>query len=351
MRVMLRLDGTITVGERGMSLTRIFALLDGIAREGSVSGAAQGLGVSYRSAWQGLRDLEAALGRPIAVKTKGHGTALTAFGAGLRDALADATTAMEGVLAETRDSLERRLDRLLDEPAPTLRVALSHDPLLLDILGAIPGVSPRVLGSDDAVALLLKGEIDAAGFHAHDAPRAEAGPLGQALAGGDVTVLALFRREQGFIVAPGNPLGIRGAADISRTRARYVNRQRGSGTRRWFDRLLGEAGLAPAAIEGYGTEEFTHQAVAALIAAGAAQAGMGLAWVAERFGLGFVPVGWETFHLAGTPEAMARLAGPILREVERRLPNSAGYAPPAGAASPAAGSGRRGGAPAIAAGR
>lgn len=325
MRVELRLGGTIAVGTRAVPVERTHRLLDGIARQGSVSGAAAGLGLSYRAAWEQLRDLEAALGQPVVVKTKGHGTVLTAFGTGLRDALAGTVAAFEAVVAGEARGLEARLAALLGATGPRLRLATSHDPLLLEMLASLPDLAVRVAGSEEAVGLLVRGEADLAGFHLGGEADLLSPALREAVRG-ELAVRPLFRREQGFIVAPGNPLGIGGVEDLARTRARYVNRQRGSGTRRWFDRLLAGAGLPPSSIEGYEVEEFTHQAVAALVAAGGAQAGMGLAWAARRFDLGFAPVGWETFFLAGRPDAMARLA-PLVDEAAGRIANESGYAP------------------------
>ena len=77
------------------------------------------------------------------------------------------------------------------------------------------------------------------------------------------------------MVAAGNPLGIAGLADIRRAGVRYVNRQRGAGTRVLLDVMLGQLGIAPSSIEGYAREEPTHLAVAAAIASGRADAAGG----------------------------------------------------------------------------
>jgi molybdate-binding protein len=115
-------------------------------------------------------------------------------------------------------------------------------------------------------------------------------------------VRPLFFREQGLILAAGNPLSVCSVKDLTRTGARFVNRQPGSGTRQWFDRLLKRDRLSPSSISGYDQEEFTHQAVAAVIASGAADAGMGVRAVAERFGLAFAPLGREIYYIAAQPE-------------------------------------------------
>jgi putative molybdopterin biosynthesis protein len=79
---------------------------------------------------------------------------------------------------------------------------------------------------------------------------------------------------------------------------RMVNRQRGSGTRSMIDQLLAANGLRPESIDGYAHEEFTHEAIAATVAAGQADVGFGIEAAAARYDLGFVPVVWERYGFA-----------------------------------------------------
>jgi putative molybdopterin biosynthesis protein len=111
-------------------------------------------------------------------------------------------------------------------------------------------------------------------------------------------------RDQGLIVAAGNPLGLAGIDDLARAGVRYVNRQRGAGTRVLLDHELGRRGIAPAAISGYAREEHTHLAVAAAIAAGRADAGLGILAAARAFGLDFVPVTREPYDLVLAAETL-----------------------------------------------
>ena len=105
----LRLAGTLDLGRGSVPLDAAFALLDALARERSVQGAARRLGVSYRSAWGRIAAVEAACGQPVALKTKGHGSVLTPFGEALRAALAETFAATEGVIALARERLDGRL--------------------------------------------------------------------------------------------------------------------------------------------------------------------------------------------------------------------------------------------------
>jgi putative molybdopterin biosynthesis protein len=119
------------------------------------------------------------------------------------------------------------------------------------------------------------------------------------LPGFEVDVVRLVQREQGLIVAAGNPQGVGGLDDLPRLR--YVNRQRGAGTRVLLDHELGRRGIDSAAIDGYEREEPTHLAVAAAVAAGRADAGLGVMAAARAFGLDFVPVAREPFDLVMAP--------------------------------------------------
>ena len=108
-----------------------------------------------------------------------------------------------------------------------------------------------------------------------------------------IAVVRLVHRDQGLLVAPGNPLGLTGIADLTRPDLRYVNRQRGAGTRVLLDHELGGLGVDPTTISGYSREEHTHLGVAAAVAAGRADTGLGIQAAARAFGLDFVPVARE----------------------------------------------------------
>jgi len=101
-----------------------------------------------------------------------------------------------------------------------------------------------------------------------------------------------------LIVPKGNPKRLSTLADVATNQVRFVNRQRGSGTRLIIDQLLRQAGIGADSVRGYETEEYTPLAVAATIAAGQAEAGFGLKAAAARLDLDFVPLRHETYWLA-----------------------------------------------------
>lgn len=324
MKVCLRLDGEARGRGGAFALGPSVALLEALERTGSLQGAADALRISYRSAWGRLAALEDALGEAVAVKTKGHGSTLTSAGTALLTLMRAARSRLEPALAAEESALSDGLRRLL-APAPArIRLAASHDPLLSEAVETLQTLDLTIAGSLDALARLRAGTVDAAGFH-YGADGPPPPSLAGLLTDPVLAVLPLFRREQGLMCAPGNPLGLTGIADIAARRARYVNRQKGAGTRIWFERLCAESGIAPEAIVGHHTEEFTHQAVAALIVAGAADAGMGTRTVAERFALDYRPLGWETYFLAArTTLDPARLV-PLRTLLNRRAAEISGY--------------------------
>ncbi|GAB6844026.1 substrate-binding domain-containing protein [Methylorubrum rhodinum] len=324
--VTLGLGGTVRIGASELAVADLMVVFDAIRRTGSVQGFADALGLSYRAAWARLQTYEAALGRPLVRKTRGHGTALTEFGTALAETFSAAAAGLEsGFVRETR-AAEQRLRRLLTGRAGAPKLAASHDPLVVEVLGERGDVALSVMGSRAAVERLLEGSADAAGFHCGAQAPAEAGaPFSSVDAGAGLVVHPLFEREQGLLLAPGNPRRIRGVADLAGEGVRYVNRQRGSGTRDWFDRMLAQAGLGPEAIQGYAVEEFTHQAVAAVIACGAADAGLGVRAAAERLGLDFVPVGWETYYFAASPSLAAPELDGLIAAIRERAGRTAGY--------------------------
>ncbi|WP_342154867.1 substrate-binding domain-containing protein [Methylorubrum sp. SB2] len=324
--VALGLGGMVRIDGEALAISDLTLMFEAIGQTGSVQGFADALGLSYRAAWARLQAYEAALGRPLVRKTRGHGTALTEFGAALAEAFSAATLSLEaGFVRETR-AVEQRLRRLLTGRAGALTLAASHDPLVVEVLSEGDGIDLSVMGSSAAVERLLDGSADAAGFHCGAQAPAEAGPPFAAIgAGAGLALHPLFEREQGLMLAPGNPRGIRSVTDLAEEGVRYVNRQKGSGTRDWFDRMLAQAGLEPGAIQGYAVEEFTHQAVAAVIACGAADAGLGVRAAAERLGLDFVTLGWETYYLAASRSLDAPVLERLIAAIREWAGRSSGY--------------------------
>jgi putative molybdopterin biosynthesis protein len=146
---------------------------------------------------------------------------------------------------------------------------------------------------------LRRGEAHLAGAHLLDPQTGEynLSYIEQYLPGTPVVLVTLLRREQGLIVAQGNPKQIGSLADVARSDVRIVNRQRGAGTRVLLDYRLGRLGIAPEQVRGYEREEYTHLAVASAVASGVADCGLGVRAAARALDLDFVPIEWERYDL------------------------------------------------------
>ena len=187
----------------------------------------------------------------------------------------------------------------------TITIIGSHD-LTLDLMAQFLAerangarlVSANV-GSLGGLTALRRGEAHLAGSHLLDPATGEynLSYIRRYLPGEEIALVTLAGREQGWLVPPGNPLGLRGWADAARPDVRLVNRQRGAGTRVLLDYELGKLGIEPAAVRGYEREEFTHLAVAAAVASGAADAGLGIRAAAGALKLDFVPLAHEQYQL------------------------------------------------------
>ncbi|MEJ2670687.1 MAG: molybdopterin biosynthesis protein [Deltaproteobacteria bacterium] len=117
------------------------------------------------------------------------------------------------------------------------------------------------------------------------------------LAGLPLKLINLAWREQGLMVAPGNPKNIRTIQGLTRPDVRFINRQRGAGTRLLLDYLLEENGLDVTQVQGYEREEYTHMAVAVNVASGTADVGLGILAAARALGLDFLPLLPERYDL------------------------------------------------------
>ena len=113
----------------------------------------------------------------------------------------------------------------------------------------------------------------------------------------ELIVVNLTYREQGIMVKRGNPKNIKGVDDLVKKDIKFINRQKGSGTRVLLDYLLKKKGINPLDIQGYSKEEYTHLMVASAVAEGSVDAGLGILSAVKAFGLDFVPVAKERYDI------------------------------------------------------
>ncbi|MHB1404360.1 MAG: substrate-binding domain-containing protein [Desulfitobacteriaceae bacterium] len=191
------------------------------------------------------------------------------------------------------------------EVCERIRFAGSHDPVVELLLEFGSHASLKMetsfVGSMEGLIALYRKEADLAGVHLWDDKTEEYNLpyVEYILPGEQVELVNLVQRVQGWIVPAGNPLGLKAWEDLGRKGLRFVNRQKGSGTRLRIDSFLRQAKLSPAGISGYSTEESTHYGVAYRVASGEADAGIGVQAAADRVGLDFVPLFHERYDLVG----------------------------------------------------
>ena len=232
---------------------------------------------------------------------------------------------------EAGEQVQVRLLSREDKLKNTLVVIGSHDPLLDELAnlmhledGSVYMSSAHV-GSMGGIMAIRRGEAHAAGCHLLDTETGEYNTafIKKYFPKGGVKLLRCVGRQQGLMLQKGNPLGIEKFADIARPGLRFVNRQKGSGTRILTDYLCKKEGLTPEAIYGYDREELTHTSVAAQLASGSADAGMGIYSAAQLYDLDFLPVCIEEYdliipeHAWDSPmvrQLVATLKSPAFRE-------------------------------------
>jgi len=182
----------------------------------------------------------------------------------------------------------------------------SHD-LALDALTsevrqthpASPEIFTLPIGSLEGLVALRQGLTQIAGCHLLDAESGEYNlpHVRHLFPDREIALITLVHREQGLLVAPGNPHRIHQLEDLARPDVRIINRNRGSGTRLWLDHQLHRLSLPAQALHGYEREARTHIAVAEAINGGRADAGLGVEAAARKYDLDFIPLFQERFDL------------------------------------------------------
>ena len=293
-------------------------LLQAVSSQGSISAGARALGLSYRHVWGELKRWENELGNELVVWEKGQSARLTEFGAKLMWAERQAQARLAPQIEALRGELERSFAQAFDDSVHVVTLYASHD----DALSALRehalqqardlGHSPlhldiRFTGSVDAIRALNEGRCVMAGFHTLQNTASKTltertyKPL---LQPGQHKIIGFAQRTQGLMVARGNPLALHSLNDLAQRGARFANRALGTGTRVVLDELLAQGGLIASDITGYVHTEPSHAAVAHAVAAGQADAGLGIAAAAQRAGLDFVPLADERYHLVCLKSAL-----------------------------------------------
>ncbi len=209
----------------------------------------------------------------------------------------------EGVGAGEEVQIE--LLRPLIDVQSTLVAIGSHDNII-DVLANLLHkgrkairISSAHVGSMGGIMAIRRGEAHFAGSHLLDEDTGDYNVsfIRRFLAGTPLQLINLCYRQQGLIVARGNPLNITGFEDVAEHKLSFINRQNGAGTRLLTDKTLKDLGINPKDINGYEHEEYTHMSVAAAIANGSVNCGMGILAAANALNIDFVPVAEERYDL------------------------------------------------------
>ena len=232
--------------------------------------------------------------------------------------------------AEAGEQVQVRLYRPKSELDKTIFCIGSHDMTLDLIAQYLSGHDRRLasanVGSQGGLVALRRGEAHLAGSHLLNPETGEynISYIRQYMPDVPVMVVTLVGREQGLLVKRGNPKNIKNLRDLNRPatesgagRIQYINRQRGAGTRVLLDYQLKLLGIEPDAIIGYTQEEYTHLGVAAAVASGRADCGLGIAAAARALELDFVPLYQERYDLVVPKEyAESELLKPLFVVLE-----------------------------------
>ncbi len=305
--------------EQDLPLGSVLSLLSAIDSIGHIAGACRACGLSYRHAWGVLRRFESIFGTPLLITRRRQGTQLSEFARRLLWANRRIEARLAPTLESMASELQEELERLLPRVAPPhLRLHASHgfavEAMMRHVNSNGLGLELRYRTAVEALASLERSECDLAGF------QVPCGEFEQAiledyrpwLNADEHMLIHLAVRNTGLFVQPGNPKRITGISDLARPDVRFVNRQIGSSTRHLIAAMLERAGLSTSQVQGYDTSEFTHMAIAAHIASGMADTGVGVETAAQRFGLEFILLARERYFFA---VRRADMEAPAMREL------------------------------------
>lgn len=305
--------------EHGLALSpRLLQLLADVQEHGTLAGACKVSGASYRHAWSLIKQGESVLGQALLDMKQGKGSTLTPLAEKLAWVGRRIQARLMPTLESLADELETELADFFQPHSSTLKIHASHgfaiEKLMETLLQTRHSVERRYMGSQESVQSLHAGDCDLAGFHVPQGAFEEEA-LKHYLQWLDMSKSCLIHvatRRQGLMVASGNPLEITGVADLARSDVKFINRQPSSGTRFLLECFLRQKKISTDRIAHYNQAEFTHAAVAAYVASGMADVGMGVETPSRRFKLDFIPLATERYFLLCHQD---KLNSPAITEV------------------------------------
>lgn len=292
--------------------TMLFNMLEAVQTLGSLKKATEKIQVSYRFAWGLLNKWENLLGQPLVILERGRGAKLSPIGEKLMHANRHLSASFSPELDNFSTQFKREFESLLDDSRSNgFNIFASHGlaiGTLRDLINQQTDVQLDLHfhGSLESLRALRNRDCHIAGFHIPE------GDVGQQIMADYLELISdeahqliyVVKRNQGLMMAKGNPKQIDSLDALNKPDVTFINRQQNSGTRLLLDQLLASNQIATEKIKGYQQEEFTHMAVAAMVASGAADVGFGIAPVADKFNLEFLPQVWEHYCLAVPKQLM-----------------------------------------------
>jgi len=279
-----------------------FPLLQEIDQVSKLTEAAQNCGLSYRHAWNILREADHFFSQPVTVMERGRGAKLSELGKVLLQANQRIQARLHTQVESLAMELNGEVHRVLADQIGVLPIYASHGYAVALIPEYLKNYQAELHyhGPLDSLRALNAGECKIAGFvisfyHNLDSVRRQYREL---LNTDKVSIVQFINRQQGFMVSPKLEQDITQLTDLANSKLRFINRQPLSGTRDLFDSLLQQEKILPSSIRGYGNHEYTHSAVAAYVATGMAEIGFGVKEAAMKFNLGFIPITQDRYYWA-----------------------------------------------------
>ncbi len=307
-----------------VDLVWLTSLLKDIEHGKTLMSACKKMGLSYRNVWQKLNDVERALGFKLMDRVRGHGSQLSEYAKYLIQFTDDFDQKTMRLGQTSLSHLEEGFAQFRVKAKKQWRFASSSDPIIQKAVINIGGFELITAGSGEALERLFNYEVDIAGFHVSDPQSSQV--ISKRLQNEGMQIFPVMKRVQGFMVAKGNPHNITSPKDLLRSKIRFINRQKGSGTRLLLDTLLSKEAIASNGIKGYENEEFTHSAIAMSILAKKADVGMGVKSVALENGLDFIQLKDEIFFLAmGEELSVNKELAKLIRKIRALSGETPGY--------------------------
>jgi putative molybdopterin biosynthesis protein len=307
-----------------VDLVWLTAILKDIDHGKTLMSACKKMDLSYRNVWQKLNDVELALGFKLMNRVRGHGSQLSEYARYLIQFTEDFDQKTMRLGQTSLLHLEEGFAQFRVNTKKQLRFASSSDPIIQKAVIDIGGFELTTAGSGEALERLLNYEVDIAGFHVSDPQSSQT--IAKRLYKEGMQIFPVMKRVQGLLVAKGNPLNIISVKDLLRPKIRFINRQKGSGTRLLLDTILTKEGIDSHDIKGYLNEEFTHSAIATAILAKKADVGMGVKSIALENGLDFIQLKDEIFFLAMNQDLSANSdIAKLIRKIRALSGASPGY--------------------------